>query len=125
MDDHVDTCTGMKMMLERRGYDISVAHSADQAVEKARSEHFDLLISDIGLPDRSGYELMSELRANQQSGRNRAQRFWSGSGRGSARKTQVFPSTLRSRLISSGSSKPSAGSWNPNPDFALLSFAAR
>ena len=62
VDDHVDTCTGMKMMLERRGYDISVAHSADQAVEKARSEHFDLLISDIGLPDRSGYELMSELR---------------------------------------------------------------
>jgi signal transduction histidine kinase len=62
VDDHVDTCTGMKMMLERRGYDISVAHSADQAVQKAQSEHFDLLISDIGLPDRSGYELMTELR---------------------------------------------------------------
>ena len=62
VDDHVDTCTGMKMMLERRGYDISVAHSADQAVQKAQSEHFDLLISDIGLPDRSGYELMAELR---------------------------------------------------------------
>jgi signal transduction histidine kinase/CheY-like chemotaxis protein len=62
VDDHIDTCTGMKMMLERRGYDISVAHSADQAVKKARSEHFDLLISDIGLPDRSGYELMTELR---------------------------------------------------------------
>jgi CheY-like chemotaxis protein len=62
VDDHVDTCTGMKMMLERRGYDISVAHSADQAVEKARQENFDLLISDIGLPDRTGYELMSELR---------------------------------------------------------------
>jgi signal transduction histidine kinase/ActR/RegA family two-component response regulator len=62
VDDHIDTCTGMKMMLERRGYDISVAHSADQAVEKARQENFDLLISDIGLPDRTGYELMSELR---------------------------------------------------------------
>jgi signal transduction histidine kinase/CheY-like chemotaxis protein len=65
VDDHVDTCTGMKMMLERRGYDISVAHSADQAVQKARSEHFDLLISDIGLPDRTGYELMSELRKSK------------------------------------------------------------
>jgi signal transduction histidine kinase len=62
VDDHVDTCTGMKMMLERRGYDISVAYSANQAVEKARHEDFDLLISDIGLPDRTGYELMSELR---------------------------------------------------------------
>jgi signal transduction histidine kinase/CheY-like chemotaxis protein len=65
VDDHIDTCTGMKMMLERRGYDISVAHSADQAVRKARSEHFDLLISDIGLPDRDGYELMSELHQSK------------------------------------------------------------
>ena len=62
VDDHADTCTGMKMMLERRGYDISVAHSAEQAIQKAGEEHFDLLISDIGLPDRSGYELMRELR---------------------------------------------------------------
>jgi CheY-like chemotaxis protein len=52
----------MKMMLERRGYDITVAHSADQAVEKARAQDFDLIISDIGLPDRSGYELMRELQ---------------------------------------------------------------
>ncbi|HYK23038.1 MAG TPA: ATP-binding protein [Candidatus Acidoferrum sp.] len=65
VDDHVDTCTGMKMMLERRGYEISVAYSADQASEKARQEDFDLLISDIGLPDRSGYELMIELRQSQ------------------------------------------------------------
>jgi signal transduction histidine kinase/CheY-like chemotaxis protein len=63
VDDHHDTCTGMKMMLERRGYDITVAHSADQAVEKARAQDFDLLISDIGLPDRSGYELMRELHS--------------------------------------------------------------
>jgi signal transduction histidine kinase len=63
VDDHYDTCTGMKMMLERRGYDITLAHTADEAVEKARVADFDLLISDIGLPDRSGYELMHELHA--------------------------------------------------------------
>ena len=62
VDDHHDTCIGMKMMLERRGYDITLAHSADQAVEKTRNKEFDLVISDIGLPDRSGYELMRELR---------------------------------------------------------------
>src|SRR5207244_13321407 len=42
VDDHADTCTGMKMMLERRGYDITVAHSAGQAVEKTQREDFDL-----------------------------------------------------------------------------------
>jgi signal transduction histidine kinase/ActR/RegA family two-component response regulator len=61
VDDHEDTCTGMKMMLERRGYQITVAHNAEEAVEKAAAQKFDLLISDIGLPDRSGYELMREL----------------------------------------------------------------
>ena len=51
------------MMLQRRGYDVELAHSATEAVSKARADDFDLLISDIGLPDRSGYELMKELRA--------------------------------------------------------------
>jgi signal transduction histidine kinase len=65
VDDHYDTCLGMKRMLERRGYQITIAHSAEQAVEKVRTQEFDLLISDIGLPDRSGYELMRELRLNK------------------------------------------------------------
>jgi len=65
VDDHHDTCIGMKRMLERRGYEITLAHSAEQAVEKVRTEEFDLLISDIGLPDRSGYDLMREVRLNK------------------------------------------------------------
>lgn len=64
VDDHYDTCLGMKMMLERRGYQITLAHSAEQAMKEAAKADFDLLISDIGLPDRSGYELMYELRQN-------------------------------------------------------------
>jgi len=65
VDDHYDTCLGMKRMLERRGYQITVAHSAEQAVEKVNTQEFDLLISDIGLPDRSGYDLMREVRLNK------------------------------------------------------------
>jgi signal transduction histidine kinase/CheY-like chemotaxis protein len=65
VDDHQDTCTGMKRMLERRGYQIAVAHTAQQAVEKVRTQEFDLLISDIGLPDRSGYELMREVQSSK------------------------------------------------------------
>jgi CheY-like chemotaxis protein len=62
VDDHADTCIGLKMMLQRRGYEVETAHSASDALKKAESDDFDLLISDIGLPDRSGYELMQELR---------------------------------------------------------------
>lgn len=63
VDDHVDTCTGMKMMLERRGYRVTTANSAEEAVQKAQAADFDVVVSDIGLPDRSGFELMQELRA--------------------------------------------------------------
>jgi CheY-like chemotaxis protein len=65
VDDHLDTCIGMKRMLERRGYIITLAHTAQQAVEEVRTNDFDLLISDIGLPDRSGYDLMREVRLNK------------------------------------------------------------
>ncbi|MDQ2918620.1 MAG: response regulator, partial [Verrucomicrobiota bacterium] len=65
VDDHIDTCTGMRLMLERRGYQVTCAYTADEAVEKTKEQEFDLLISDIGLPDRSGYELMQELRATK------------------------------------------------------------
>jgi signal transduction histidine kinase len=64
VDDHYDTCLGMKRMLERRGYQVTVAHSAEQAMQEVRTQEFDLLISDIGLPDRSGYDLMREVRLN-------------------------------------------------------------
>ena len=65
VDDHHDTCLAMKKMLERHGYKITLAHTAEQAAEKVRNEEFDLLISDIGLPDRSGYDLMREVRQNK------------------------------------------------------------
>ncbi|MFN2541739.1 MAG: ATP-binding protein [Chthoniobacterales bacterium] len=65
VDDHHDTCLGMKMMLERRGYQITLAHSAEEALQEAEKTNFDLLISDIGLPDRTGYELMHELQQSR------------------------------------------------------------
>ena len=51
------------MLLERRGYRITSPTPRIRRLRRRSSEKFDLLISDIGLPDRSGYELMKELRA--------------------------------------------------------------
>ncbi len=63
VDDHIDTCTGMKLLLRRRGYDVTLAHSVSEALARAEEKTFDLLISDIGLPDASGFDLMRQLRA--------------------------------------------------------------
>lgn len=62
VDDHLDTCRGMQRLLKRRGYRVETAHTVAQALTCARQGEFDLLISDIGLPDGTGFELMGELR---------------------------------------------------------------
>ena len=51
-------------LLKRRGYRVAVAHSVAEALARAaaETETFDLLISDIGLPDGTGFDLMSTLR---------------------------------------------------------------
>lgn len=62
VDDHEDTCTGMRMILERRGYRVKTAHDVKSAIELARNYRFELVISDLGLPDGTGFDLMKELR---------------------------------------------------------------
>lgn len=61
VDDHVDTCHGMRLLLQRRGYYVSIAHTVNAALDMAQNKQFDLLISDLGLPDGTGYDLMERL----------------------------------------------------------------
>ena len=62
VDDHLDTCLGMSRLLRRRGFQVAVAHSVAEALAQADGARFDLLISDIGLPDGTGFDLMNALR---------------------------------------------------------------
>ena len=52
------------MLLERRGYEVSTADSMNSALAAVRSADFDLIVSDIGLPDGSGWELLTKVREN-------------------------------------------------------------
>ena len=63
VDDHEDTSRAMKMLLERHGYCVRVANTVSGALEAASGEGFDLLISDIGLPDGTGLDLITNLRS--------------------------------------------------------------
>ncbi|MDB5033947.1 MAG: domain S-box [Chlorobi bacterium] len=62
VDDHKDTNMVMRLLLERRGYDVLAAGTMNEALEIASNNQFDLLVSDIGLPDGSGLELIRLLR---------------------------------------------------------------
>ncbi len=62
VEDHNDTRATLQRLLERRGYRVTAANSAEQALAEAGAGQFDLVISDLGLPDMTGNELMSLLR---------------------------------------------------------------
>jgi CheY-like chemotaxis protein/two-component sensor histidine kinase len=62
VDDHVDTCAALERLLARRGHRIVAVHDVRSALEAVEQDAFDLVISDVGLPDGTGMELMSRLR---------------------------------------------------------------
>jgi CheY-like chemotaxis protein len=65
VDDHADTCAALERLLKLRGHSVAAAHSMRGALEIAAAESFDLLISDIGLPDGNGVDLVRYLRAQR------------------------------------------------------------
>jgi signal transduction histidine kinase len=63
VDDHYDTCAALEKLLARRGHLVAVSHDVRSALEAAVRNKFDLLISDIALPDGTGIDLMMQMRA--------------------------------------------------------------
>ncbi len=65
VEDHEPTRTALAHLLKRRHYEVKTAGSVAEARTLAGSHQFHLLISDIGLPDGSGMDLMIELQKAQ------------------------------------------------------------
>lgn len=62
VDDAPDVLEMFGMLLRLSGYDVMVAPSATEALEQARAVQFDIIVSDIGMPQMNGYELAQRLR---------------------------------------------------------------
>jgi CheY-like chemotaxis protein len=65
IEDHQPTRRTLTRLLTRRHYEVTAAASVAEAHVFASQARFDLVISDIGLPDGDGYTLMTELRTAQ------------------------------------------------------------
>jgi CheY-like chemotaxis protein len=52
----------MLALLQRQKHQVQAADSGEQAISLASRESFDLVVSDLGLPDMSGLEMMRNLR---------------------------------------------------------------
>jgi len=62
VEDNGDTAQTMKMLLTECGYVVETVADVRQALKAVESANFDLLLSDLGLPDGTGIDLMQELR---------------------------------------------------------------
>jgi len=62
VEDHVDSLETMAKLLRRQGYEVLTAGNVREALETAAKEPLDLLVSDLGLPDGSGLDIMRELK---------------------------------------------------------------
>ena len=62
VDDNADAAAMIAMALELSGHEVRVCHDAASTLEEASRRPASVFILDIGLPDRSGYELAQELR---------------------------------------------------------------
>jgi DNA-binding NtrC family response regulator len=62
VDDEISVADALEIILCDNGYDVTVALTGRDGLEKINSLHFDVMITDLRLPDMSGLDLLSHVR---------------------------------------------------------------
>jgi two-component system NtrC family sensor kinase len=65
VDDEPELADSLARFLEREGYDCTVVNSGREAIELAKAEEFDIILSDLRMPDVDGPTLFKWLSANR------------------------------------------------------------
>jgi len=65
VEDHGETLQTLSHLLSHFGHEISMADGARSALEFVESKQFDVVLSDIGLPDGSGYDVIAQAKRKQ------------------------------------------------------------
>jgi PAS domain S-box-containing protein len=66
VEDHEDTAVVIGRIVSNMGHNVRIARTMTEALDRLRSEKFDIVLSDIGLPDGTGIELLEKTRAFSQ-----------------------------------------------------------
>ena len=65
VEDQADTLEMLSQHFRASGFETIACTSATEALDRAQREHFDLLISDIAMPEMDGLELIRKLRQRE------------------------------------------------------------
>jgi CheY-like chemotaxis protein len=63
VEDHDDARRYLDLFLRQLGAKVTVARNAFEGLEAVKNTHPDLVLSDIKMPGRDGFELLDEIRA--------------------------------------------------------------
>lgn len=69
IDDDQDQLNCLGAILERGGYEVSISNSARDAIDKVTSDNFNLIISDLNMPEMNGEDFVRALRGLNPFGR--------------------------------------------------------
>lgn len=63
-DDEQNIVISVEFLLKREGFQVSVAGDGQEALEKIRAERPDLVILDVMMPHKNGFDVCQEVRAD-------------------------------------------------------------
>ncbi len=62
VEDHSDTLQALSRLLSHFGHEISLADTAENALNMLESKEFDVVLCDIALPDGNGYDVIAQAK---------------------------------------------------------------
>jgi DNA-binding response OmpR family regulator len=65
VDDDPDLVEAVSIILESKGYTVAAAYGGVEGLEKAKTEKPDLIVLDVMMPDKDGYEVCRELKSDE------------------------------------------------------------
>jgi len=69
VDDDPDLVEAVTMILESKDYEVIAAYGGIEGLEKAKTEEPDLIVLDVMMPDKDGYAVCKELKADPKYGK--------------------------------------------------------
>ena len=63
-DDEQNIVISIEFLMKREGFQVSIARDGEEALAKVQSEHPDLVLLDVMMPKKNGYEVCQSIKAD-------------------------------------------------------------
>jgi two-component system alkaline phosphatase synthesis response regulator PhoP len=64
VDDEQNIVISLEFLMKREGYEVSIANDGEEAMARIRSEQPDLVLLDVMMPKKSGFEVCQEIKSD-------------------------------------------------------------